>query len=246
MTMTKVRTKSLQAKSTSTIKYYKLDAIAPPEEDYLSHTEGRMIELNRHHIISQSYVLPVPYLCQVHHLLNLKHLESVHNFSLNGLKIGSIGQLEQTATGGSLKFETTLNPVLNLLKIWRQPVVEVCLTLHTPYTIELTIPVYHGRNLTIVFNILPLGDNAHKLFIDIYSAIVFPKPVLQLLLHFAAYLTVFEDMPYLRKLANCNLSHKFAKTTVSHHKTMQLLKRFVELYGCNLDRPKSQVYRLSL
>jgi hypothetical protein len=239
MTMTKVRTKSSQAKSVSTIKYYKLDAIAPPEEAYLHHTEGRMLQLNRHHIISQSYVLPVPYLCQVYHLLNLKHLESVHNFSLKGLKIGNIGRVEPTATGGSLKFETTLNPSLNILKIWRQPIVEVELTLHTPYTIELSIPVYHGRKMTIVFNILPLGDNAHKLFIDIYSAIVFPKPVLQMLLHVASYLTLFEDMSYLRKLANRNLSHKFANTTVSNHKTMQLLKRFVELYGCNLERPKS-------
>lgn len=233
--MTKVRTKSSQAKSVSTIKYYKLDAIAPLEEAYLHHTEGRMLQLDRHHIISQSYVLPVPALCQVYHLLNLKHLESVHNFSLKGLKIGNIGQLEPTATGGSLKFETTLNPSLNLLKIWRQPVVEVELTLHTPYTIELSIPVYHGSKMTIVFNILPLGNNAHKLFIDIYSAIVFPKPVLQMLLHVASYLTLFEDMPYLRKLANRNLSGRFAKTAVPNHKTMQLLKRFVELYGCNLD-----------
>jgi hypothetical protein len=242
MTMTKVRTKSSQAKSISTIKYYKLDAIAPPEEAYLCHTEGRMLQLNRHHIISQSYVLPVPYLCQIYHLLHLKHLESVHNFSLNGLKIGRIGQLEPTATGGSLKFETTLNPSLNVLKIWRRPVVEVELTLHTPYTIELSIPVYHGRNMTIVFNILPLGDNAHKLFIDIYSAIVFPKPVLQMLLHVASYLTLFEDMSYLRKLANCSLTDRFDRTRVSNHKTMQLLKRFVDLYGCNVD-PAKQTLR---
>jgi hypothetical protein len=236
MTMTKERTKSLQAKSVSTIKYYQLDAIVAPEEAYLRHTEGRMLELDKHHIISQSYVLPIPYLCQIYHLLNLKHLESVHDFSLNGLKIGNIGQLEKTATGGSLKFETTLNPSLNLLKIWRQPVVEVELTLHTPYTIELSIPVYNGRNMTIVFNILPLGDNSHKLFIDIYSAIFFPKPILQMLLHAAAYLTLFEDMPYLRKLSDRNLSDRVSKTVVSNHKTMQLFKRFVDLYGCGLNR----------
>lgn len=236
MTMTKVRTKSSQTKSVSTIKYYKLDAIAPPDETYLRHTEGRMLQLDRHHIISQSYVLPIPYLCQIYHLLNLKHLESVHNFSLNGLKIGSIGQIETTTTGGSLKFETTLNPALNLLKIWRQPVVEVELTLHTPYTIELNIPVYHGRNITIVFNILPLDENSHKLFIDIYSAIFFPKPILQMLLHGAAYLTLFEDMSYLRKLADRNLADRVSRTIVSNHKTMQLFKRFVDLYGCGLDR----------
>lgn len=236
MTMTKERIKSPQLKSVSTIKYYKLDAISPPDEAYLLHTEDRMLELDKHHIISQSYVLPIPYLCQIYHLLNLKHLESVHNFSLNGLKIGSIGELEKTATGGSLKFETTLNPSINLLKIWRKPVVEVELTLHTPYTIELSIPVYNGRNVTIVFNLLPLGNNSHKLFIDIYSAIFFPKPILQMLLHSAAYLTLFEDMPYLRKLADRNLSERVSKTIVSNHKTMQIFKRFVDLYGCGVNQ----------
>jgi hypothetical protein len=232
--MTKLTTKSLPAKSVSTIKYYKLDAIVPPDEDHIRHTEGRMLQLNKHHIISQSYVLPIPYLCQIYHLLNLKHLESVHNFSLKGLKIGTVGQLETTTTGGSLKFETTLNPSLNILKFWRQPVVEVELTLHTPYTIELSIPVYHGQNITIVFNILPLGENSHKLFIDIYSAIFFPKPILQMLLHCAAYLTLFEDMSYLRKLADRNFSHGISNTMVYKHKTMQLFKRFVDLYGCGV------------
>jgi hypothetical protein len=239
MTTTKPRIKSLQTKSISTIKYYKLDAIAPPDEAYLCHTERRMLQLNKHHIISQSYVLPIPSLCQIYHLLNLKHLESVHNFSLKGLKIGEIGQLEKTATGGSLKFETTLNPTLNILKIWRQPTVEVELILHTPYTIELNIPVYNDRHMTIVFNILPLGDNLHKLFIDIYSAIVFPKPILQILLHCASYLTLFEDMSYLRELADRNLYHRVSKMVVSDREPMQLFKRFVDLYGCSLDRPGS-------
>jgi hypothetical protein len=236
MITTKVEIESLQAKSVSTIKYYKLDANVPPDEAHLRHSEERMLQLNTHHIISQSYVLPIPYICQIYHLLNLKHLESVHNFSLKGLKIGNIGQLEKTATGGSLKFETTLNPDLNILKIWRQPVVEVELTLHTPYTIELNIPIYNSQDITIVFNILPLGDHSHKLFIDIYSAIFFPKPILQILLHCASYLTLFEDMPYLRELADSKLSHRVSKMIVSNHETMQLFKRFVDLYGCNLAR----------
>jgi hypothetical protein len=37
MTIKPVRTESLQAKSINTIKYYKLDAIAPPDEDCLLH-----------------------------------------------------------------------------------------------------------------------------------------------------------------------------------------------------------------
>jgi hypothetical protein len=236
MTTTKVRIERLQAKSISTIKYYQLDAIAPPDETYLRHTEGRMLQLNKHHLISQAYVLPIPYLCQIYHLLNLKHLESVHNFSLKGLKIGNIGQLKKTATGGSLKFETTLNPTVNILKIWRQPVVEVELTLHTPYTIELNIPVYNGQNIAIIFNMLPLGNNAHKLFIDIYTAILFPKPILQILLHCACCLTLFEDLPYFQTLAQRDLHHTVRHRKISKNKTMQLFKHFVDLYGCGLDR----------
>ncbi len=236
MIATKIAVESLKVQSISPLKYYKLDAITPLDETHLRHTEGRMLQLNQHHIISQSYVLPIPYLCQIYHLLNLKHLESVHNLSLKGLKIGNIGQLEKTATGGSLKFETTLNPNLNILKIWRQPVVEVELILHTPYTIELNVPIYNGQNITIVFNILPLANNSHKLFIDIYSQIVFPKPILQMLLHCASYLTLFEDMSYLRKLADCNLAARVNKTIDSTHKSTQLIGRFADLYGSNLDR----------
>jgi hypothetical protein len=236
MIATKVEIERLKVKSVSTIKYYQLDAISPPDKAYLRHTEERMLQLNKHHIISQAYVLPIPYLCQIYHLLNLKHLESVHNFSLNGLKIGNIGQLEKTATGGSLKFETTLNPTVNILKIWRQPVVEVELTLHTPYTIELNIPVYNGQNVAIIFNILPLGNNAHKLFIDIYTAILFPKPILQILLHCACCLTLFEDLPYLHTLAQRDLHHAVRHRRISKNKTMQLFKHFVDLYGCGIDR----------
>jgi hypothetical protein len=226
-------------KSISTVKYYKLDAITPPDEAHLRQTEVRMLQLDRYHLISQEYVLPIPYLCQIYHLLNLKHLESVHNFSLTGLKVGNIGQIQKTATGGSLAFETTLNNSLNILKLWRHPVVKAELTLHTPYTIELNIPAYHGRNITIIFNILPLGNNVHKLFIDIYSAILFPKPILKMLLHGAACLTLFEDLPYLHKLAEKNLDRRIRSNKISNHQTMQLFKQFVDLYGCELDRSSS-------
>jgi hypothetical protein len=241
MTTTKVEIKSLKVKSINTIKYYKLDALTPPDPAYLHQTEVRMLQLHRYHIISQEYVLPIPYLCQIYHLLNLKHLESVHHFSLKGLTIGEIGQLQATATGGSLKFETTLNPSLNILKLWRQPIVEVELTLHNPYTIELNIPVYNDRHITIIFNILPLGDNLHKLFIDIYSEIIFPRSILQILLHCASYLTLVEDMPYLHKLAQRDL---LGVRSIGNYnrKTMQLFKRFIQLYGHSSDRLQSITY----
>ncbi len=234
-----ITTKVEIEKSISTVKYYRLDAITLPDEAHLRQTEVRMLQLDRHHLISQEYVLPIPYLCQIYHLLNLKHLESVHNFSLTGLKLGNIGQIKKTPTGGSLAFETTLNNSPNILRLWRQPVVKVELTLHTPYTIELNIPVYNGQNVIIIFNILPLGNNVHKLFIDIYSSLLFPKSILQILLHCASCLTLFEDLPYLRKLAERNLHQRVSADKVSNHQTMQLFKQFVDLYGCELARVKS-------
>ena len=233
-----VKLESLKGKSMSTLKHYKLDSVIPPHKAYLHQTEVRMLQLRKDHIISQAYILPIPYLCQIYHLLNLKHLETVHKFSLNGLKIGNISQIEMIPIGGSIKFQTTLEPALNLLRVWRKPIVEVELILHTPYTIELSIPIYHHRQITIIFNMLPLADNIHKLFIDIYSNIVFPKPILQMILHCASCLTLFEDLPYLNELANGNPCRWVKSNRVNNRDTMKLFKRFVDLYGSSLEQPQ--------
>jgi hypothetical protein len=234
-----VKPERLKDSSINTLKYYKLDSVIPPHEIYLCQTEVRMLQLRKDHIISQAYILPVPYLCQIYHLLNLKHLETVHKFSLKGLKIGNISQIETTAIGGSIKFQTALDPSLNILRVWREPIIEVELMLHTPYTIELNIPIYYNRKITIIFNVLPLAYNIHKLFIDIYSNVIFPKPILQIILHFASCLTLFEDLPYLNELANGNPHHWVKSTIASNRDTMQLFKRFVELYGSSLEQPQS-------
>ena len=239
MTTTNLEIDSSNIKSMSTLKHYKLSSVTPPHADYLRRTEARMLQLKKYHKISQEYVLPIPYVCQIYHLLNLKHLEQVHGLSLNGLKVGSVSQIEPTNIGGSVKFKTSLNNSLNILRMWRQPVVEVELTLHTPYTIELSVPIYHGRKINIIFNMLPLGDNAHKLFIDIYSDLVFPKPIMQMFLHCASCITLYEDLPYLHQLADTNLPRRAKSTQSSNRDTMQLFKRYVELYGSSLEQPQS-------
>jgi len=197
-----------------------------------------MLQLEKYHLISQEYLLPIPYLCQIYHLLNLKHLESIHSLSLNGLKIIDVSQFEKTAIGGVIRFQTVLESPLNLLRIWRQPIVEVELTLHTPYTVELSIPIYGNKNITVIFNILPMSDNDHKLFIDIYSNVIFPRPLLQIVLHLASSLTLLEDLPYLRKLAKGKI-HRSSKVDQGSHHTMQLFERFAELYGSSLEQPQS-------
>jgi len=145
---------------------YRIERIdcQPPKEFYLDRAEARSHLRKQDRAICQEYILPIPYLCQIYHLLNLKHLEVVHGFSLNGLKIGNIGCLEATATGGKIKFETMLASSFNVLRIWRQPVVEVELTLHDPYTIELIIGIYRDRKISIVFNIIPLGAIVQKVY----------------------------------------------------------------------------------
>lgn len=197
------------------------------EPNLVAHS--RMLELKEQHLIGQVYNLPFPYLCQIYHLLNLKHLESVHRMSLGNLKVIGINGVNPTDTGGTLKFQTILENSVNVLKMWRQPIVEVELVLHTPFTIELNIPAYNGKKIIVIFNVLPLANNRHKFFIDIYSDLQWHKPLLKLLLHCASCLTLFEDLPYLENLARKKFDRSL-NTELSQPTNMWLFQRFVELY----------------
>ncbi|MDZ8262040.1 hypothetical protein [Nostoc sp. ChiQUE01b] len=200
-------------------------------QEYLDRTQTNKLQIKKLHMISQEYILPFPYICQIYHLLSLKHLETVHKFSLNNLKIFQISHFQPTNTGGIIKFQTILDSPANPLRIWRQPIVEVDLILHTPYTVELSIPVYNNKRIIVIFNAFPLNDLEHQFFIDIYSDLEWPKPLLQIILHFASCLTLFEDLPYLRALADTNIGRLFNLSKTSTHETALLFKRFVELYG---------------
>ncbi|MEH2251057.1 hypothetical protein [Nostoc sp.] len=207
-------------------------------QEYLDRTQANKLQLKKLHMISQEYILPFPYTCQIYHLLNLKHLETVHRFSLNNLKILSISQFQTTNSGGIIQFKTILDSPANPLRMWRQPTVEVDLILHSPYTIELSIPVYNQKRIIVIFHAFPLNDSEHQLFIDIYSDLEWPKPLLQIILHFASCLTLFEDLPYLRALAEKNIERFFNLSRTSNHETALLFKRFVELYGLSPEATK--------
>lgn len=202
---------------------------------YLCLSEGH---IKKRHMISQEYILPFPYLCQIYHLLNLKHLETVHSFSLNNLKVLNVSDFQPTNIGGIIKFKTLLDSPVNPLKIWRQPIVEVDLILHTPHTIELSIPVYNNKRIIVIFYAFPVTEKEHRLFIEIYSDLKWPKPILQILLHFASCLTLFEDLPYLRNLAELDIERLFKLSRVSKQANMLLFKRFVELYGSSRENMK--------
>ncbi len=195
-------------------------------------TNQAPVSLRSSHIISQEYILPYPYLCQIYHLLNLKHLETIHNFSLNNLKINSITQVQTTSQGGIIKFQTSLDSPINALRMWRSKSVEVDLILHNPYTVELSIPVYNQKRMVVLFNVLPLTKNEHYFFIDIYGDLQWwIKPLMKVLLHFAAAITLFEDLPYLRALSERNIENLFHSHKSSSHETMYLYNRYIEL--CN-------------
>ncbi|MBD2440297.1 hypothetical protein H6G69_26495 [Nostoc sp. FACHB-110] len=204
--------------------------------EYLSRTQANKLRLKKRHMISQDYILPFPYYCQIYHLLNLKHLESVHKFSLNNLKVLNISQFQPTNIGGAIKFTTMLQPNINILRFWRQPIVEVDLILHTPYTIELSIPAYNDKRIVVIFHAFPISECEHQLFIDIYSDLEWPKPILQIILHCATCLTLFEDLPYLQALAEKNVERLFNLNLASQHETMLLFNRFIELYGSRQAR----------
>jgi hypothetical protein len=189
------------------------------------------LQLKERHMISQEYILPFPYVCQIYHLLNLKHLESIHKFSLNNLKVIGVNQVQATNNGGHIKFQTILDSPINPLRMWRQPIVEVDLILHNPYTVELSIPVYNSKRINVIFHALPLTANEHQFFIDIYSDLDWPKPLLQIIFHFASWLTLFEDLDYLRILSEKNIDRLLYSGRASNHETMWLFKRFVELYS---------------
>jgi hypothetical protein len=200
-------------------------------EEYLARSQANKVRLKKRHMISQDYILPFPYYCQIYHLLNLKHLESVHKFSLNSLKVLNISKFQATDIGGVIKFTTMLQPNISLLRFWRQPIVEVDLILHTPYTVELSIPAYNDKRIVVIFHAFPLNDREHQLFIDIYSDLEWPKPILQIMFHCAACLTLFEDLPYLQALAEKNIERLLNLNMASKHETMLLFNRFIELYG---------------
>ncbi|MCF2150972.1 hypothetical protein IQ276_032015 [Desmonostoc muscorum LEGE 12446] len=207
-------------------------------QEYLYRIQAEKLKIKKLHMISQEYILPFPYVCQIYHLLSLKHLETVHKFSLNNLKILNISHFQTTSIGGIIKFQTILDSPANPLRIWRQPIVEVDLILHTPYTVELSIPVYDNKRIIVIFNVFPLSDSEHQLFIDIYSDLEWPKPLLQIILHFASCLTLFEDLPYLKALAERNIQRLFNSNRISNHETGLLFKRFVELYGSSGEAMK--------
>lgn len=183
-------------------------------------------------VAQQSVRLPFPYSCQIYHLLNLKHLEHVHRFSLGNLKVAGISSFHKTRAGGLLRFQTELHSSLNVLRLWRQPKVEVDLILHTPYQIELKIPAYGDNVICVLFTVIPLSTNEHQLTVQMFTNLNWPREFLRVLLLLASSITLLEDLPYLAKLAQrqaVSSKQALSKRPAAHD--MQLFQRYLDLYS---------------
>lgn len=183
-------------------------------------------------IAEQRYRLPFSHRCQIYHLLNLKHLEDIHRFSLGNLKVADVSHFKKTQNGGHMRFKTVLDSPTNVLRLWRDPSVEVDLILHTPYQIELKVPAYHRKAIHVLFSVLPLNEQEHVLSVQMFSDLQWPKELLRAILIIAASLTLLEDLPYLSKLAGGKISrsHRPSEDALSSP-AMQLFRRYVNLYG---------------
>jgi hypothetical protein len=184
-------------------------------------------------IAQQSYRLPFPYLCQIYHLLNLKHLEDIHRFSLGNLKINEISHFQETQAGGKMRFNTVLESPLNLLRLWRAPSVEADLTIHSPYQIELKVPLYQQKFIHVLFSVTPLSTEEHQLSVHLFADLPWPKEFLKAISIIAVSLTLLEDLPYLQLLAQHNYGRLTHHTRDRKHpsQAMQLFYRYIELYS---------------
>jgi hypothetical protein len=190
-------------------------------------------------VAEQQYRLPFSHQCQIYHLLNLKHLEEIHRFSLGNLKVTEVSDFQETQTGGTLRFKTVLDSPTNVLRMWRDPSVEVELILHTPYQIELKVPAYNEKHIHVLFEVLPLTAKEHQLSIKMFSDLGWPHTVMRAILIIAASLTLLEDLPYLNRLSSVNLgrSRQPDRDTLKTP-NMQLFRRYLRLYGHHWDSAK--------
>jgi len=190
-------------------------------------------------LAEQSYRLPFSHQCQIYHLLNLKHLEEIHRFSLGNLKVTEVSHFQETQTGGSLRFKTVLDSPTNVLRIWRDPSVEVDLILHTPYQIELKVPVYNEKHIHVLFNVWPLNQNEHQLSVKMFSDLGWPNTVMKAILIIAASLTLLEDLPYLSQLSTINLGRsRHPDKEALKTPGMQLFQRYLRLYQGHWENAK--------
>jgi hypothetical protein len=196
----------------------------PPESitAFRAHIEA----LEPYHILSKEWTLPFSHWVQLYHLMNISHLEHVHEDTLNNLAIGDVVDTIETQNGGIITFITNIKP--SLISLFRKPQNIVSLELLSPFTISLTIPQSPDIQTTVLFNTLPIREDKHVLFVDIYSNLEIPKSILKPAMQLATSLTVMEDIPYYENLAKQDIRNVIRRT--KDNPEMYLYKRYSQLY----------------
>lgn len=209
------------------------DSVDLADRDAVALLKPKALEPKLDCIAQQSYRLPFPYLCQIYHLLNVKHLEDVHRFSLGNLRVSQVSYFHKTQSGGQIRFKTRLDSPFNILRLWRDPSVEVDLTIHSPYQIELKVPAYGQKYIRVLFSVIPLSDEEHRLTIHMFSNLAWPRELLKAVLMLASSLTLLEDLPYLSHLTKRNYGRLFHRANQRNRSSqaMQLFRRYVDLYN---------------
>ncbi|MGB3137235.1 MAG: hypothetical protein WBB18_10570 [Nodosilinea sp.] len=115
--------------------------------------------------------------------------------------------------------------------LWRDPSVEVDLTIHSPHQIELKVPVYRQKFIRVLFSVIPLSAEEHYLPVQMFSDLGWPRELLKAILLLAASLTLLEDMPYLDQLAKRGSKLPRPHQRKHSHPAMQLFDRYLDLYN---------------
>ena len=199
--------------------------------------EERIQSLEHNHIMQLEKNLDFNWLVQIYHLMNVNHLEVFHNVSLNGLSVEEIIDFRPTNVGGTISFKTISKSALGFIRLFRGKESVVKLTMHSALTIELNLEVGDNKTYTVLFNVLPLSANRHKLFVDIYGTKkpnIASKTILGLVLKIASLITINEDMDYYEKLGKRDLANIIAYDRTQTPNKSSLIHRFFQVYGPRL------------
>lgn len=203
------------------------------------------------HFFSTSYDLPGSYWANMFHLLNPMHENSIHTFTLDGIKVERVIDYRETMYGGEQTLLSVLTKPSNIQRLCRRMDKDPLLKhvskyinvlrrdsfqsksiLHGPYTVEQRIQLTESSYTSILFTLSPLGPDKCRLFIDFYSNFNVPHKLKWFLFHLITPVVVWEDRKYMRYLASKGefFFGKVRREVPATH-FLKLHQRFLELYG---------------
>ena len=200
---------------------------------------------------STSYVLPGSYWANMFHLLNPTHENSIHTFTLDGIKVDQVVDYRETMYGGEQTLRSVLTKPSKIQRLCRRMDKDPLLKhvskyinvlrkdafysrsiLHGPYTVEQRIQLTESSYTSILFTLSPISTSQCRLFIDFYSNFNVPHKLKWFLFHLITPVVVWEDREYMVRLARKGeFFFKQIRQEVPETHFLKLHQRFLELYG---------------